>query len=968
MDPKRWEEIERLYHLAREREGEERAKFLEKTCGGDEPLRREVESLLARPPEGQDFLEAPALHVAAMALAKDQVNAPPSDLTGRTIGHYRVLEKIGEGGMGVVYKARDAHLDRTVAIKVLPAEAMADPERKRRFVQEARAASALNHPGIVQIYDINSDGGVDFIVMEYVEGKTLDRRIGRKGLRIGEALKYGVQVADALAAAHAAWIVHRDLKPANIMVTETGLVKVLDFGLAKLTQPIQREASDTVSSMESLTGEGRIIGTVAYMSPEQAEGRPVDPRSDLFSFGSVLYEMVTGRRAFHGDTKVSTLSAILREEPQKASELVEGLPKEVEKIITRCLRKDPSRRFQHMDDVKVELEELKEESDSGRLLAPSASQTVRRRSLLWAVGLLVLLALGISVMWFVRPGSKHPQVELTPVPLTSYPGLEDRATFSRDGSQVAFMWNGEKQDNDDIYVKVIGQEGHIRLTTDPARDYDPAWAPDGSSIAFLRDLPGGRTAVCLVPPIGGAERKVTEASTVPGTTDSPYSSRCLTWSPDGNSLAVVSRNSSREPFGIFLFSIKTGERRKLTSPPTDAEGDYSPAFSPDGRALAFERFTASGVVLLAQQLSAGLTPKGEPTPILRQSQVPYNPTWTLDGRQIICAYGIGFVPSGLCRIAADGSGTRQRLEFAGEFTDSPSLSPQRNRLAYTRRIFDSNIWRIEIQGPRNQTSPAVKLVASTRNELCPQFSPDGRRIVFLSDRSGRPEIWVCNSDGSHSTQITSMGGAATGTPRWSQDGEHIVFDSSRTGNWDIFVVAAGGGEPRQLTNQPVSEAIPSWSHDGKWIYFCIQGGSPGGEPQVWKVPVEGGKVIQVTHKGGVVAFESRDGRFVYYTKSEDGTEGLWKMSVEGGEETQVIDRVVALRSFAIADLGIYFLTRSDARFNISFYRFATARTETMTKVESPTLSCLTVAPDGRSILCSQSDQLGGDLMLVENFR
>src|ERR1700730_613763 len=313
-------------------------------------------------------------------------------MIGQTISHYRIIEKLGEGGMGVVYKARDTHLDRFAAIKVLPPEKVADVERKRRFVQEAKAASALNHPNIITIYDIASENGADFIAMEYVPGKALNQLITRKGLPLGEALKYAVQIADALAAAHAAGIIHRDLKPGNVMVLGTparaGFVKVLDFGLAKLSDKVEsteREFTETMRQDDGpATDEGTIVGTVSYMSPEQAEGKRVDARSDIFSFGALLYEMVTGQRAFQGNSKLSTLSAILREEPKPASQVVEGLPRELERIIARCLRKSPERRFQAMPDLKVALEALKEEADSGTL--PAAPVTVRRgdRRWIWA--------------------------------------------------------------------------------------------------------------------------------------------------------------------------------------------------------------------------------------------------------------------------------------------------------------------------------------------------------------------------------------------------------------------------------------------------------------------------------------------------------------------------------------------------------------------------------------------------------
>ncbi|MGO9262742.1 MAG: serine/threonine-protein kinase, partial [Bryobacteraceae bacterium] len=317
----------------------------------------------------------------------------------RTISHYEVLEKLGEGGMGVVYKARDSHLKRFVALKVLPPAKVADAERKQRFVREARSASALNHPSIVTVYDIDQSDGVDFIVMEYVEGKSLDQLIGRKGLKLSEVLKYGVQIADALAKAHAAGIVHRDLKPANVMVTGDGRVKVLDFGLAKLSETAPVGPEDSTLTEQPSTEVGLIVGTAGYMSPEQAEGKTVDARSDIFSFGSVLYEMVTGRRAFRRDSPALTLAAILHLEPPP---LPAEIPHDLEKVITRCLRKDPAHRFQHMGDVKVELEELQEESDSGKRTAAQAPARPVPRRFLWptlAAAAVLVLAAGSVFLW-----------------------------------------------------------------------------------------------------------------------------------------------------------------------------------------------------------------------------------------------------------------------------------------------------------------------------------------------------------------------------------------------------------------------------------------------------------------------------------------------------------------------------------------------------------------------------------------
>ncbi|NUQ69128.1 MAG: serine/threonine protein kinase, partial [Phycisphaerales bacterium] len=281
-------------------------------------------------------------------------------MIGEKLLHYEITEKLGEGGMGVVYQARDTHLDRWVALKVLPPEKVADPSRKARFIQEAKAASALNHANIVTIYDIAADRGIDFIAMEYVAGRTLDRLIPRKGLRLNEALKLALQIAGALARAHAAGIVHRDLKPANVMVDDHGGVKLLDFGLAKLVEP-GPSSNATTATIAAHTEEGKVVGTAAYMSPEQAQGHALDARTDIFSFGAVLYEMLTGNRPFQGTSSMSVLSAVLTAEP---APLPAETPPDLTKIVHRCLRKDPERRFQHMDDLRVALEELKEDSES----------------------------------------------------------------------------------------------------------------------------------------------------------------------------------------------------------------------------------------------------------------------------------------------------------------------------------------------------------------------------------------------------------------------------------------------------------------------------------------------------------------------------------------------------------------------------------------------------------------------------
>jgi serine/threonine protein kinase len=712
---------------------------------------------------------------------------------GKTISHYSILEKLGEGGMEVVYKARDTHLDRFVAIKVLPAEKVADPERKQRFVQEAKAASSLNQPNIITIYNIGQAEGIDFISMECVIGKTLDQLIPRHGMRLKEALKYAVQIADALARAHSAGIIHRDLKPGNVMVNEHGLVKVLDFGLAKLTEATPAGEDDSTRTMRPPTQEGKIVGTVAYMSPEQAEGKKVDARSDIFSFGSVLYEMVKGGQAFHGDTKASTLAAILKDNPRPASQLVDGLPREVERLISRCLQKEVNRRCQHIDDVKIVLEELKEESDSGVLGTAAVSRPKPRRRLTWALSVAALAIATVGV-WLVRSKTEAPEAPLVAVPLTSYPGNESLPSFSPDGTQVAFAWDGEKQDNWDIYVKQIGVEPPYRLTSDPAIDYSPAWSPDGRLIAFLRDLSPGKTAIMLIPQRGGSERILAEVNV--SLQDLRYGSY-LSWTPDSKWLVGTTLAIGQHGRGLRLYSTETGEQRPLTDPPIEELGDTAPAVSPDGRTLIFSRVSPDfyNVTLWLLHLGEGYQPLGKEEKVQTGNMTNLGAAWLPDGSEFVFGSGTG-TNFGLWRIAGSKGAIPKRINLDASAASAPAISRLGNRLAFETGKYDLNIWRIDLKGPGHKPGEPFRFISSTQVEYYPAFSTDGRRIAFVSQRSGTDEIWICESDGSKAVQLTSFGGSQIYGLNWSPDSQNIAFTAVQKGlKDDVYPLALMGGFP-----------------------------------------------------------------------------------------------------------------------------------------------------------------------------
>ena len=959
MDPERWQQVDKLLEQALEQEPDLRQPFLTEACRGDPALRHEVESLLAAHQKAGS-LSSPV----AKGAAESQNIGQAKSLVGQTLSHYQIVSLLGHGGMGVVYKARDTHLDRFVAIKLLPSEIVADPERKSRFVQEAKAASALNHPNVITIHDILNDEGRDFIVMEYVGGKTLAQLIPRKGMKLNDALKYAIQIADGLSKAHAAGIIHRDLKPGNIMVTGEGLVKVLDFGLAKLTKWPQLGQTGETDTLQPQTEQGMILGTASYMSPEQAAGKPLDARSDIFSFGSVLYEMVTGQRAFQGDSTISTLSALLREDPKPARQIVSGIPPELEGLVQRCLRKDPERRFRHLDDVKVFLEEALEKaaSEKQREVDGAGAHKTRRR---WLIGGLLagMAALALAV-WLWRTFRQSDLPSMTVVPLTTYPGRERFPTFSPDGNQVAFCWDGEKRDNLDIYVKLIGAEPPIRLTRDPADDYGPAWSPDGSWIAFLRKVGEGKAAVMLVPPIGGRERMLTEV----GIHWNPLMATPLTWSPNGNLLIVSHRESEKEPFGLHSVSLESGVKRRLiTSPSAATEGDdKSPVFSPDGRAIAFVQtlgYATGDLYVMA--LNDATKVVSQATRVVAGRWLVMNMAWSPDGREIIFSSSeSGGASSGLWRVGASGSGEPQQLTV-GENGQDPAVSSHRHRLAYSQVISDTNIWRVDVSARPARAPTMEPFITSTRRESNPQFSPDGQKIVFSSDRSGSSEIWVCNSDGSEPMQLTSFGKRATASPRWSPDSRWVCFDSNVEGQFEVYVVDANGRRSRRLTSNPALDAAPSWSWDGKWIYFAS---TRGGNHQVWKMPWTEGEAIELTKKGGFAALESPDGKFVYYTKAADDT-SLWRVPTQGGEEIRVLDPIV-FRNFSVTKDGVYFVFQPDAKGNgvIRLLKTTTGEIQTIASIENPARNGLSVSPDGRWILYPKLDSAGSDLMLVENFR
>ena len=903
--------------------------------------------------------------------------------TGDTFGNYEIICEIGEGGMGVVYLAVQTDpVHREVALKVLK-PGLESASILRRFESERQTLALMQHPNIATLHDAGTSAqGRPYFVMEYLDGLPITVACDRRRSTLAERLALFVEVCRAVEHAHRKGVVHRDLKPPNVLVTERDgrlIPKVIDFGVAKA-------ARIHLTGRTIATGFGELLGTPEYMSPEQAsfDTDAIGPASDIYSLGVLLYELLTGVLPFDAarlrNLDVADAAHTIRAvpAPSLAARLAETgtladaaalrktdpatlehtLTRGLERLVSACLEKDPQLRYPSVSALADDVERyLRGETvlAQGPRIRRRVGLCLRRHRTALSAAAVAILTTALT-FWLLRPRSYAP-FDVTP--LTAYQGAETSPSFSPDAKEVVFAWNGEREDNWDIYRLRIGTSEPRRLTFSPAMEYSPAWSPDGKWIAFLRSEASNATQLMLMPESGDEARRLLTT-----TLNIDPRRRRLAWSPDSRWLVLAHNIPNAQQVRLFAISAATGEERQVTgSEYAHSMFDGQPSFSRDGRALLFARDAETpGQVWMLPVTSdlhaagplrrvpmAGLANKEAGTPIF------------LSSREMLFTAPMRGARA-LFRGSISGNTTPVELTELGGNVDTPELSRDGRKLVFVRETFDSNVWCLHLDAPAGNETGRERVLASTLRDQNVSLSPDGRTLAFESNRGGSYEIWLAAPDGSQTRQLTAMGLASS--PRWSPDGRQIAFDGNQRGKAELYVIPSAGGAPRRLISDPTDAQQPIWSPDGRWIYYCS---IRSGEREIWRIPANGGAPEQVTRHGGFDVVFSPDQRWIYYSRLRASSTSIWRMSTDGGEEQMLIDSAIGGHVFATARRLYYNRNSSRKKCQIVAYDLATGRARILAATDRPIRDRLAVTNDERAIYFTEVDDDGVDLMLVSNF-
>ena len=989
MTPERWQRAKEIFHAALERAPGDRSAYLARVCDGDESLRREVESLIAAHEQTGKFIDSPAYEAAVGLLIEEKAELKP----GQRVASYEIASFISRGGMGEVYLAQDRRLNRKVALKVLPAALTREADRLGRFEQEARAASALNHPNIITIYEIAKVDSTHVIATEFVEGRTLRQVVSAEALDLSKALDIAIQIADALNAAHQAGIIHRDIKPENVMLRPDGYVKVLDFGLAKLSEQSPATVAAEAPTRQVRTGSGVVIGTAGYMSPEQARGKEVDARSDVFSLGAVIYEMVSGRKPFDGETPSDTLAAILKTDPPPISEFLTDAPAELVRIVNKTLRKDREERYQFVKELLIDLRALKQDLDfqekmgiarparPAKTVADTAVDTpktseirnaistitdsitieIKRHRIAAIAALVVALTVVVGGGYALYRYLRRPVVHFATTKVTrlTNSGKVIDATLTPDGRYVLYVLSDARKQS--IWIRQVST-ANDKVVVPPAEVgvFGITVSRDGNDLYYAIKQSLDKGILYRVPIFGGTPLKVLEWIDAP-----------VSFSPDGKRMVVIRGNYPGEGESALVIANSDGTGEQVLARRKRPEA-FAPIF-----------FTGPSWSSDGELVAAPVSNVGGPSHVVAFR--------VKDGKEhVLTKSGFPFIGriewlrdmSGLLIVAGNSNGDPQVWLLS--YPDG-SLRAITNDLSQHRSIGLSdeadkfvtvvssglvNVW----VAPEGDARRAVQLpvgnlgfYGSGGNAVT--WTPDGR-LVFSSNESGHIDLWIMDPNGEQRKQLTN-GGRNVGAVV-SPDGQYIVFSSTRSGRPAIWRMNIDGSNPKQLTHGTI-DGFPALSPDGKSVVYTSLGAT---KPTVWKVSIEGGDARELTPRVSTNPLVSPDGKFVayLYPESHDPFAPANRIAIipfEGGEPIKIFPFQDAIRMQAIAQWSpdgksIHYIATNNNVTNIWSQSLDGGPAKQVTDFKDSLMSGFAWSRDGRTLACTRGISLRDAVLITDS--